>query len=72
MMKIEKLTTFYYTLLCFACYNMSNAQDYIDLVKLDYTITPSNTFNKSTHKTSLQAINGNLTLPFVINSSYTS
>ncbi len=40
------------------------SQKYADLVKFDYTITPTNTFDSSTIGTTMQEINGDFTLPF--------
>lgn len=47
------------------------AQDYIDLVKFDYAITPVNAFDSSIISTTLQEINGDFTLPIVINDNMT-
>ena len=47
------------------------AQDYIDLIKFDYAITPTNAFDSSTISTTLQEINGDFTLPIVINDNMT-
>ena len=47
------------------------SQDYIDLVKFDYAITPANTFDSSNISTTLQEINGDFTLPIVINDNMT-
>lgn len=49
---------------------MATAQDYIDLVKFDYAITPVNTFDTTGATTTLHEINGNLTVPIVINDSF--
>ena len=49
---------------------MSIAQNYIDLVKLDYAITPVNTFDTTTATTTLQEINGDLTVPIAINDRF--
>ena len=48
----------------------STAQDYIDLAKFDYAITPVNTFDSSSSTTTLQEINGDLTAPIVINDRF--
>ncbi|OEJ98664.1 hypothetical protein A8C32_05550 [Flavivirga aquatica] len=50
---------------------MANTQNYIDLVKFDYAITPVNTFDTTAATTTLQEINGNLTAPIVINDRFT-
>lgn len=39
-------------------------QDYVDLVKLDYTITPVNSFDSSVFGTKMQEVNGDITIPF--------
>ncbi len=39
------------------------AQDYIDLIRLQYTSTPQNTFEQSNESTALQKIGANVTLP---------
>ena len=45
-----------------------SAQDYVDLVKFDYAITPLNTFDSDrSAKTTLREINGNITFPLVVN-----
>jgi len=49
----------------------ATAQDYIDLAKFDYAVTPVNTFDKTDATTTLQEINGNLTAPIVINDRFT-
>ena len=46
------------------------AQEYIDIFKSDYTISPSNSFDSSATKTHLQEINGDLTVPFKINDRF--
>ena len=46
------------------------AQDYIDLVKIDYANTPSNTFDNKAATTTLREINGNLTVPIVLNDKF--
>ncbi|MFY0652023.1 MAG: hypothetical protein JXQ96_08330 [Cyclobacteriaceae bacterium] len=47
-----------------------SAQDYIDLARFDYSTTPSNPFPASTASTVLREMNGNLTLPIVINDNF--
>ncbi|MFT5723317.1 MAG: hypothetical protein ACI9JN_000427 [Bacteroidia bacterium] len=51
--------------------SMAIAQDYIDLAKFDYAITPANTFDSAAATTTLREINGDLTVPIVINDSFT-
>lgn len=58
-------------LILLVCSVIANAQDYIDLVKLDYAITPANTFENSAVTTKLYEMNGNLTFPIVINDNFT-
>ncbi|MCR9174110.1 MAG: DUF6268 family outer membrane beta-barrel protein [bacterium] len=40
------------------------AQEYVDLVKFDYTSTPPNAFESSPASTRMQEINGEVTIPF--------
>lgn len=42
------------------------SQDYVDLVKLYYTITPENKFDSSESSTSIQEIGADITLPIVL------
>lgn len=49
---------------------MATAQGYIDLAKFDYTITPVNTFDTTAATTKLHEINGDLTVPIVINDRF--
>tara|TARA_B110000285_G_scaffold74910_1_gene86257 strand:- start:1411 stop:2319 length:909 start_codon:yes stop_codon:yes gene_type:complete len=46
---------------------LANAQNYIDLAKFDYATSTENTFDTGSAKTGLQEMNGNLTVPLVIN-----
>jgi hypothetical protein len=50
---------------------ITKAQNYVDLIKVDYAITPTNAFDSSTISTTLQEINGDFTLPIVINDNTT-
>ena len=47
------------------------AQDYIDLAKFDYAMTPTNTFDTTDATTTLYEMNGDLTAPIVINDHFT-
>lgn len=47
-----------------------NAQEYIDIFKTDYAISPSNSVYDSNTKTNLQEINGDLTLPLKVNDRF--
>jgi len=49
----------------------ANSQNYIDLAKLDFATSSPNTFDTGTVTTSLQEINGDITLPIVINNNFT-
>lgn len=49
---------------------IASAQDYIDLARFDYSASSSNTFIGSTASTVLREMNGNLTLPIVVNDSF--
>jgi hypothetical protein len=53
------------------CPLLSNGQKYIDLIKLDYAITPEVKFDSSATVTKLQEINGDLTIPIPINDKFT-
>lgn len=57
-------------LLLFVVSENSTAQEYIDLFKSDYTISPSNSFDSSRAKTDLQEFNGDLTVPIKINDRF--
>jgi hypothetical protein len=61
--------------LCFALIlllfsDVINAQEYIDIFKTDYTISPSNSFDSSKAETNLQEINGDLTVPLKISDRF--
>tara|TARA_R110002072_G_scaffold286113_2_gene451130 strand:+ start:2366 stop:3286 length:921 start_codon:yes stop_codon:yes gene_type:complete len=45
----------------------STAQNYIDLIKFDYVVTPPNTFDSTSTSTTLQETNGDATIPIAIN-----
>lgn len=47
--------------------DLATSQNYIDLVKFDYAITPANVFDTGAVTTPLQELNGNLTIPLAIN-----
>jgi hypothetical protein len=49
----------------------ASSQNYIDLAKLDFATSSPNTFDTGTVTTSLQEINGDITLPIVINNNFT-
>ncbi len=51
--------------------NLANGQNYIDLAKFDYATSSINTFDTGTATTSLQEINGDITLPIVIKDNFT-
>ena len=51
--------------------NLTFGQNYIDLVKFDYTITPPNPFDSGGVSTRMQEINGDFTAPIKINDDYT-
>ena len=57
-------------LLLFVVSENTNAQEYIDLFKSDYTISPSNSFDSSTAQTNVQEINGDLTVPVKISDRF--
>ncbi|MFD1553814.1 hypothetical protein DNU06_09500 [Putridiphycobacter roseus] len=44
-----------------------NAQNYIDLVKVDYALSSSSSYDSSNAKVNLKEMNGDITLPVVIN-----
>ena len=46
--------------------HLVNAQEYIDIFKSDYSISPSNVFDSSGMETHLQEINGDLTVPIKV------
>lgn len=50
---------------------MATAQNYIDLVKFDYAVTPANEFKNSTAATTLQEMNGELNVPIRLNDQLT-
>lgn len=65
---MKKLPLFIaFTLSCF----LSNAQQYIDLAKFEYVQNSASQFDTGTSKTSLQEMNGDFTLPLVINDKAT-
>lgn len=68
--KMKPLKIKYLNTLFLVCSIIASAQDYIDLAKLDYAITPTNTFENSAVTTKLYEMNGNLTLPIVINDNF--
>ncbi len=47
--------------------HLGNAQNYIDLVKFDYSTSSTNSFDTDESTTDLMEMNGNLTVPIVIN-----
>ena len=47
--------------------HLSTAQNYIDLAKFDYSTTSTNSFDTDEATTGLMEMNGNLTVPIVIN-----
>lgn len=49
---------------------MTVAQNYIDLVKLDYAYAPASDFDNTSGSTTLQVINADLTFPIVINDNF--
>lgn len=51
--------------------SFSIAQNYVDLAKFDYAISPANTFDSTTSKTTLHEANLDLTAPIVINDRFT-
>ncbi len=48
----------------------STAQEYIDLFKSDYAISPSNAFDSTNDKTDLHEVNGDFTLPVELNDRF--
>jgi hypothetical protein len=54
-----------FVLLSFA--SRTTAQEYLDIFKTDYAISPNNTFDDSAMMTTLQEMNANLTIPVKIN-----
>jgi hypothetical protein len=61
----------FFTLLTFLSVQFCFAQQYIDLVKVDYLHTPENNFDTSQGKTTLQEWNADITLPLVVNEKVT-
>ena len=59
------------TLILLLSSSIALSQNYIDLVKFDYAISPQNNFDTSAVSTGLQEMNGDLTLPIVINDNTT-
>lgn len=57
-----------FTLLILSC--QSTAQEYIDLFKSDYSISPSNVFDSANDKTDLHEVNGDFTLPMKLNDRF--
>lgn len=51
--------------------NFVVAQNYFDLAKFDYAITPMNSFDTGIVSTQLQELNGDLTLPISVNDNFT-
>lgn len=70
-LKIGLLIKTHLIFILLAWSGMATAQNYIDLAKFDYTISPANTFNTTTATTTLHEINADLTAPIVINDSFT-
>jgi hypothetical protein len=68
-MKPNLLTNcfFYAFIMTLACTNNAFAQEYIDLLRSDYSISPNNYFEDSLVNTNLQEINVDVTLPVKIN-----
>lgn len=52
------------------CSSIVKSQNYIDLFKLDYSISPGSTFDNSENGNTLNEINGDLTIPVAINDSF--
>lgn len=50
--------------------NLILAQNYIDLAKINYSITPQNKFDSSNVSTDIQELNADLTVPLVINDKF--
>lgn len=60
----------YFIFILILCSGLANSQNYIDLIKFDYAITPDNKFDTTSATTSLQEINGDLTVPIAINDNF--
>ena len=52
------------------CSIVVSGQKYIDLFKVDYSTTPQNKFDTSSASTSLNEMNGNLTIPLPLNDNF--
>lgn len=65
---IKKTLTFW--ILIFSI-QLGITQQYIDLAKFSYTTTSLNSFESSTEKTRLNEMNGDLTLPIIVNDQLT-
>ena len=61
---MKKLIT---PLLILLCIQISSAQNYIDILKLNLNTTPLNQFDSSTQSTRVKEIGADLTLPIKIN-----
>jgi hypothetical protein len=59
-----------FTSLMFTAFAVKS-QNYIDLAKFDYAVTSTNTFDTGTATTPLMEMNGDLTVPVVINEKFT-
>jgi hypothetical protein len=65
-MKCRLLCTLVYIMLL----NTLCGQNYIDLVRLDYALSPQNSFESNNAKTDLQEVYGDFTLPIVFNDHF--
>jgi hypothetical protein len=61
-----KLNRIYLIFILIVFSELVTAQNYIDIFKSDYSISPSNLFDSSATSNSLQEMNGDLTVPFKI------
>lgn len=68
--QLIKLNRIYLIFILMIFSELIAAQDYIDIFKSDYAISPSNVFDSSTTSTSLQEINGDLTVPLKVNDRF--
>ncbi|MEX2483779.1 MAG: hypothetical protein WED10_04450, partial [Brumimicrobium sp.] len=65
-----RLNKIYLVLILLVFSGMATGQDYIDIFKSDYTISPSNSIDGTAAKTHLQEMNGDLTVPIKINERF--
>ncbi len=67
MLKLARLKFVLLVMMLILCSRVTIAQDYVDIVKLNYAYAPISTFDNSTEGNSLRIMSGDLTLPIVIN-----